>query len=59
MDKPRGWLAILLVLPHNIQLIWLLDQVMVYLWVVYHQWQAPGSKLTTLFIGGISKGWRF
>ncbi|EXX54679.1 hypothetical protein RirG_232290 [Rhizophagus irregularis DAOM 197198w] len=32
MDKPRG-MAILLVLPHNVQLatIWLLDQFMVYL----------------------------
>ncbi|GET52721.1 hypothetical protein RIR_e30777_A0A2I1FPF8_9GLOM [Rhizophagus irregularis DAOM 181602=DAOM 197198] len=28
--------AILLVLPHNVQPIWLLDQVMVYLWVAYH-----------------------
>uniref|UniRef100_U9STP6 Uncharacterized protein n=1 Tax=Rhizophagus irregularis (strain DAOM 181602 / DAOM 197198 / MUCL 43194) TaxID=747089 RepID=U9STP6_RHIID len=52
MDKPRG-MAILLVLPHNVQLatIWLLDHI--------SPMAAPGSeieKLTTLFIGGISPG---
>ncbi|CAB4398039.1 unnamed protein product [Rhizophagus irregularis] len=49
MDKPRGATILLVVLPHIVQLIWLLGYGTP---LVYHQWQ----KLTTLFIGGISPG---